>query len=190
MHAETHFTPVLVARYAARLLAPTAGMRVLDIGSGAGKFCVAAAAEVPDCEFIGVEWRPHLVSVANQLARDLGISNVRFICADALTIDWSSYDSFYLFNPFAESICGEAFALDRTIELVSDDFALYVDGVRDRLARARIGTRVVTFHGYGAAPPHGYQVSASDPIGSERLKVWIKTSAVTSDVDAEALNPP
>src|SRR5262245_28809992 len=75
IRADMHFTPVEVARLAARLLASSPGMTVLDVGAGAGKFCLVAALAVPDCEFVGVELRPHLVDLANALARNLGIHN-------------------------------------------------------------------------------------------------------------------
>jgi len=189
VHAAMHFTPVEIARDAARLLAARPGMRVLDIGSGPGKFCVAAAAAVPTCEFVGVEWRPHLVDVANRLARDLAIPNVRFICADALALDWSGFEAFYLFNPFAESLWDATFKLDSTIDHEEDDFASYVAGVRQRLALAPVGTRVVTYHGYGAPPPLGYEMSVSEPGRSPLLELWVKTRAVFDESIANEFEP-
>ena len=40
--ADKHWTPLKVAKYAVDFLVPEAGAKVLDIGSGAGKFCLAA----------------------------------------------------------------------------------------------------------------------------------------------------
>lgn len=169
------FTPVDVAAYAARLLAPEAGMTVLDVGSGAGKFCITAALAVPTAEFVGIEWRPHLVDVANALARDLGATNARFIQGDALELDWSPFDSFYLFNPFGEHLYSKDWRLDNTLELDPENYNESVCGVRHKLARAAVGTRVVTYHGFGAPPPRGYSPSREDPIGCKRLELWIKT---------------
>ncbi len=183
VQASTHFTPVDVARYAARLLAPTPGMSVLDVGAGAGKFCIAAALAVPDCEFVGVEWRPHLVELATALARELGVTNARFVCGDALELDWSTFDSFYLYNPFAEQLFEPVFALDRTIDFDPETFAACVTGTRCKLARARVGTRVVTYHGFGALPPLGYEASSEDPIGCERLDLWVKAHAIADEND-------
>lgn len=42
--AERHWTPVAVARMAAAYLAEEPGVKVLDIGAGAGKFCLVGAA--------------------------------------------------------------------------------------------------------------------------------------------------
>lgn len=177
VQAPTHFTPVEVARRAARLLAPSPGMTVLDVGSGAGKLCLVAALAAPDCEFVGIERRPHLVDVATALARELGVRNARFLHGDALALDWSRFDSFYFYNPFAEQLQTEHFALDRTIERDPALFVTSIFGVRRKLASARIGTRVVTFHGLGAPLPPGYTEPSVDAAGNERLTLWIKTEA-------------
>jgi tRNA G46 methylase TrmB len=86
------------------MLAPEPGMSVLDVGAGAGKFCITAALAMPNAQFVGIEWRPHLVRFATRLAREWSLSNVRFVHGDALALDWSLYDAFYLYNPFAEQI--------------------------------------------------------------------------------------
>jgi len=178
VHAATFFTPVHVAAYAARLLAPARGMRVLDVGAGAGKFCIAAGLAVPTSEFVGVEWRPHLVDLANALARELCVPNVRFIHGDALELDWSTFDSFYFFNPFAEQLTDKQPVLDRTIEIDPDNFIRCVYGVREKLAGARVDTRVVTYHGFGAPPPRGYERSLTEPVLCRRLELWIKTRII------------
>jgi SAM-dependent methyltransferase len=175
IQASVHFTPIGVAALAARLLAPEPGMTVLDVGAGVGKFCIGAALAVPHADFVGVEWRPHLVRLAGQLAGALGLSNTRFIHADALDVDWSAYDAFYFYNPFAEQLFSSAFVLDRTIDFDPDNFMPYVTEARARLAMARIGTRVVTYHGFGAPPPLGYELVCKERIGTDRVELWIKT---------------
>jgi len=178
VRASTFFTPVHVAECAARLLTTSPGTTVLDVGAGAGKFCIAAALAVPSCKFIGVEWRPHLVALANALADELAVPNVRFIHGDALDLDWSSFDSFYFFNPFAEQSDESEFRLDRTIDVDPDNFIRCVYGAREKLASARVGTRVVTYHGFGASPPRGYEPSREDPVHCRRLQLWVKTQII------------
>ncbi len=174
MKSSVHFTPVAVARCAARLLAPRPGMRVLDVGSGPGKFCVIAACEVPEATFTGVEIRPHLVHMAHKLASRVGVQNVSFVHADAMDVDWSAYDAFYFYNPFAEQL-HEAFLLDRSLSFEPSKFAEYVTAVRQRLSAAALGTRVVTYHSFGAPAPLGYEYIESHVIGTDRLELWIKT---------------
>jgi len=174
--AALHFTPVDVARYAAGLLAPDPGMFVLDVGAGAGKFCIAAALAVPNARFVGVEQRPHLVRFATRLASEWAVSNVRFVLGQALDLDWSLYDAFYFYNPFGEQLFEPALLLDHTIDFDPASFALYVMGARQRLGQARLGTRLVTYHGYGGSPPQGYELVSVTSIGTDAVELWIKTT--------------
>jgi predicted RNA methylase len=178
MKSSVHFTPVAVAKYAARLLAPRPGMRVLDVGAGPGKFCVVAAREMPSATFVGVELRPHLVRMARKLASRSGIENVGFIEANAMDIDWTEFDAFYFYNPFAEQLQGAGFALDRSMRLEPSKFVEYVSGARQRLSVAPIGTRVVTYHSFGAPAPHGYDFVESHAIGTDHLELWVKTRQI------------
>ncbi|MCH5676622.1 class I SAM-dependent methyltransferase [Streptomyces gilvus] len=59
------------------------GMRVLDLGSGAGDVSFLAAELVgPSGEVIGIEQSPDAVALATARARQLGVGNVRFIEGD------------------------------------------------------------------------------------------------------------
>lgn len=175
LKSSVHFTPVAVGKYAARLLAPRPGMRVLDVGAGPGKFCVIAAREVPTATFVGVEMRPHLVHMARKLASRAGVENVRFVNANAMDIAWAEFDAFYFYNPFAEHLHDGRFALDHSLGSDPSKFLEYVTGARQRLAVARVGTRVVTYHSFGAPAPHGYDLIESHAIGTDRLELWVKT---------------
>ena len=159
-------------------------MSVLDVGAGAGKFCLAAALAMPSVQFVGAEWRPHLVRFATRIAHESGQANARFVAVDALALDWSRYDAFYFYNPFAEQLFDPKVALDRTIDLEAANFVRYVTAVRQRLACARLGTRVVTYHGLGAPLPPGYERTRADAIGTDRVELWIKTQASTGAAES------
>jgi SAM-dependent methyltransferase len=59
------------------------GMRVLDIGSGAGDVALLAADLVgPTGEVVGVEVAPETIAIADGRVAGAGLSNVRFVCAD------------------------------------------------------------------------------------------------------------
>lgn len=186
MKSALHLTPVAVARQAAHLLAPEAGMRVLDVGAGPGKFCMIAASEVPTCTFVGVELRPHLVELAHELAARRGIANARFVDGDAMALDWADYDSFYFYNPFAEHLQDPTLLLDRTLAVDPSHFLDYVLGARARLDAARIGTRVVTYHGLGAPPPSGYDLVNTRATGTDHLELWIKRRQPVTSTDGAA----
>jgi len=62
---------------------------VLDVGSGAGKFCLIGAAST-GATFVGVEQRPRLVRIARETSRRAGVTNVEFIHDNAMSLDWGS----------------------------------------------------------------------------------------------------
>lgn len=163
LKAFVHFTPIPIARRAARLLAPRSGMRILDVGSGAGKFCIIAAHELPNATLVGVEQRKHLVHVATRLAERWCVANTTFIHGDAFALDWSDFDAFYFFNPFAEQLFQPCQVLDATIEHGPKHYIRYLAATYDRLAKARAGTRVVTHHGLGTPLPMGYERAPDSP---------------------------
>lgn len=173
-HADVHFTPAMVARRAAALLAPTGTEWVLDVGAGVGKLCSLAAKMAPDAVFVGIERRQHLVTIARRIARELDLTNVLFLHGDATEVDWSLFDSFYFYNPFAEYLPKRISSIDAHIELDPAHHAFYVAHVEGQLARARQGARVVTYHGFGGAIPPGYELAAEVPIATDRLELWIK----------------
>jgi hypothetical protein len=177
VHAEHHFTPVGVARRAARLLVDKPGACILDVGAAVGKFCIVGA-EHTDGVFVGVEQRPRLARVATAIASALGLPNVTFHHADLVEIDWTPFDGIYLFNPFAEHLPQFRDPIDRSIDLCPALYRFYVHFVLERLAEAKTGTRVVTYHGFGAPPPKGYVLKADEACGTGRLALWIKEAVV------------
>lgn len=102
--APKHWTPLAVARKAARFLAPEKGMHILDVGSGVGKFCLAAAYYAPNAHFYGIEQRKDLVSCAQSAAKLLELDNVSFIHGNFTQLDLRSYDHIYFFNAFYENL--------------------------------------------------------------------------------------
>jgi Methyltransferase domain len=88
------WTPVWVARRAAARFAERGVRRVLDVGSGPGKFCIVAASAQPELEFCGIEQREQLVESANDLAQRLHVGNSEFSVGDALAASWHSLVGF------------------------------------------------------------------------------------------------
>jgi len=76
--SEQHWTPLDVCIRAAELLVTDERSTVLDVGSGAGKFCLIGAAST-GATFVGVEQRPRLVRIARETSRRAGVTNVEFI---------------------------------------------------------------------------------------------------------------
>lgn len=157
------WTPVDVARQAARWLVTKPGVRVLDLGSGVGKFCFIGALST-NGHFTGIERHQPWVQLSQRLMFRYHIPHVEFIAGDLQEIDFSGYSAFYLFNAFGEnaSDSDEGFAS-------ADACAPYI---RRQLAAMPSGTRVVTFCGGPINEWLGYQLENSAFNGW--LNLWVK----------------
>jgi SAM-dependent methyltransferase len=171
--SELHWTPVEVCELAARRLAPKAGERVLDVGSGVGKFCVIGARVTPGI-FVGVEVRPRLVEQAWAAAAALKAERVSFICSDAFDLDWSVYDCLYLYNPFEEATFAPPYLVDSQLALGDDVRREHVAETSRRLSKLRSGTRVATYHGFGGKMPPRFRRTFKASAGTGELEVWIR----------------
>ena len=68
----------------------TEGMRVLEVGSGAGDVALTLAELVgPEGWVVGVDLNPAILETARQRATDAGIQNVEFVAGDARTLDFT-----------------------------------------------------------------------------------------------------
>ena len=92
--ASNHWTPLSVARKAAQFLAAEKNVRILDIGSGVGKFCLSAAFFMPNATYYGVEQRKSLIDDAEAARQILGLKNVSFIHGNFTQLDFKNYDHF------------------------------------------------------------------------------------------------
>ena len=168
-----HWTPVDVALRAAALLAPGHCARVLDVGSGVGKVCLIGAATT-SATWFGIEQDADMVGAANTAAGQMRIERrARFIHGDLDAVDWTTFDAFYLFNPFAEILHASAGdALTRRERYVAS-----IDFVQRRLADTAPGTRVVTYHGFGGEMPLGFDLIHREAAREDELQLWIKRTA-------------
>ena len=77
------------------------GERVLDIGCGGGGTTIAIAQAVaPSGEVVGIDISPDLTTASTQRAKEAGVSNIRFICADGATIQIADGPFDRLFSRF------------------------------------------------------------------------------------------
>ncbi|MDC0741114.1 class I SAM-dependent methyltransferase [Polyangium mundeleinium] len=171
--SHRYWTPVDVARHAATLFAKHGARRVLDIGAGMGKFCVVAALTT-DLEVSGVEQREGLVVAGRELLATYAIPRVTLIHGTLDDVDFDAYDGFYLFNPFEEGTFAPSEWVDRTIPLSEQRASEDAARVEAALARARRGTCVVTFHGFGGALPPGFVYLPEETRGIPFLRLWVK----------------
>jgi predicted RNA methylase len=171
--SSQHWTPIAVAARAAEILRASGATRVLDIGSGPGKFCIVGAL-VTELAFYGVEQRPWLVNVARESAHRLGAHRAHFEHANVTDVSFEPYDAFYLFNPFYEQISHFVRQVDRSINRSRATYDRYVLAVKRKLAATRLGTTVVTYNGFGGVVPPSFAQVGQESAGSDQLEIWAR----------------
>jgi len=169
--AARHWTPLNIARMAAHFLASHTGAKVLDIGSGAGKFCLAGAYYKPNAVFYGVEQRKHLVDNARTARDMLGLQNVHFLCQNLTQLDFKEYDHFYFYNSFYENLA-DTEKIDDKVICSPHLYNYYTRCLYKKLDEMPAGTRLVTFHTIEDKIPAGYHL-VEEQAGS-LLKFWMK----------------
>lgn len=169
--SKIHWTPIPVVRKAASFLAQAPGAKILDIGSGIGKFCIAGAQLFPDSEFHGIEQRKNLVDYAKMAKKVNGTENVHFAHGNFTQLDFQNYDSFYFYNSFGENLIDIAH-IDESVEHSSSLYIYYSNYLYNELNYRPKGTRLVTFHGFDHQIPYCYHLEESHNQGV--LRMWIK----------------
>lgn len=168
--SQKHWSPLAVAQKAAQFLAEP-GARILDIGSGVGKFCLAAAHYYPDTFFFGVEQRHELVLCAEAAKNYLQLSNVHFVFANMTQVNFDEFDHFYFYNAFYENIDVED-PIDDAIETSYSLYRYYTSYLYTVLEQRPAGTRLATYHGMEEEIPASYTLA--DVSCDTLLKMWIK----------------
>jgi len=170
--SEFHFTPVKVAKVAAHYLVNRPGARVLDIGSGAGKFCIVGAA-CTEGEFTGIEQRKNLHQLAQKLSERFQLSNIQNVHSNIIDIDFEAFDAIYYFNAFYENIVQHC-AIDQEVSLDKTFYNLYTQYMREQLCKMPIGTRLATYFSFLDEVPDCYKVQSAD--FDLKLKLWRKVA--------------
>jgi SAM-dependent methyltransferase len=169
--AARHWTPLQVTQLVAPFLVTHPGVKVLDIGSGVGKFCLAGAYYKPHASFYGIEQRKDLVKHAVKAKDKLGLQNVHFIHSNITELDFSQYHHFYFFNSFYENLL-ENDRIDDKVTCSTYLFNYYHKQLYRKLEAMPAGTRVATFHCLNDKIPPEYHVV--DSYMGTLLKCWIK----------------
>ena len=159
--ARRHWTPLNVARQAVQFLVPEDGVRVLDIGSGVGKFCLCAAYYKPEALFYGVEQRNNLVGHAEVAKNILGLVNVSFVHGNFTRLNLKQYDHFYFYNSFYENLRGTP-KIDNNISFSETLYYYYNRYLFKQLEEMPVGTRVVTRCSWEDKIPSSYRMVNTD----------------------------
>lgn len=170
-----YWTPVRVATRAAQWLDYFGARSVADIGSGVGKFCVAAALG-GSCQFIGIEHRARLVTAARELARTFEVEDrIDFVQSTLSDATWPRADAYYLYNPFGENLCQIEYQLDGHVELGVERYKREIAAAERFIEHAPRGTFLLTYNGFGGRVPDSYEEIAVDRDQPYELRMWRKT---------------
>ena len=170
MLARRHWTPLHIAELATTFLASDGG-RILDIGSGVGKYCLAAAYQAPDAHFFGIEQRKYLIGHALRAQKKLGVRNVSFINGNFTQLNLNEFDHFYFFNSFYENI-DDLDRIDDSIAYSESLYEYYILYLYKGLEQMPRGTKIVTYHSFEEEIPPGYRLM--DTMSDGDLKFWLK----------------
>jgi hypothetical protein len=169
-HSARHFTPVKIAISAAKYLADKPTNKILDIGSGVGKFCCVGST-VSDAQFYGVEKRKALTNLSNKIKRNYKLVNTHFLNDDFTKLDFSQFNGIYFFNSFHESFDSSC-VIDETSKVSLTSYKKYHDDLSLKLNECHSGTRLVTFHTFKNKIPASFQFIKMNKTGL--LKFYIK----------------
>lgn len=168
---DVHWTPLLVAFKAMQFLKTAPGDKILDIGSGIGKFCLAGAYYKPQAFFYGIEQRRNLIEHAVAAKDLLGFRNVEFLQGDFTQLDLKEFNHFYFFNSFGENLADQ-YRIDESIDYSAELYYYYSTYLRNKLDSMPPGTRFVSYCSMDDEIPLSYQLVKTLYEGN--LKFWIR----------------
>jgi len=175
--SSEYWTPLAVALRAAQWLDELEVQRVVDIGAGPGKFCVAVAL-ASRCQLIGLEHRPRLVGIAQALAREFELDDrASFLLGSLQAGSLPAAGAYYLYNPFGENLHGPGGFLADDVELGCDRYALDIGSAQQAFRNAPRGTLVLTYNGFGGCMPASYEPLRVDRDLPCVLRLWRKVRA-------------
>jgi hypothetical protein len=166
------WSPLVVARRAAAWFRDEGIRTVVDVGSGAGKFCVAGALCGP-CRFIGLEQRPFLVKSARGLARLFDVTDrVQFVLGSLGEVPTPAADAYYFFNPFGDYSVGLHPRAEQDRAAVAEQYARDVAAAEELVRAAPDGTCVLALNGFGGRLASGYNLIKVDWDVPGGLRLW------------------
>jgi hypothetical protein len=167
-----YWTPVSVALTGAAWLRDAGADSTLDVGSGAGKFCIVAAL-ARNLEIQGVEQRATLIESAEHAARAYRATTA-FHHTTIQNVDPRRFTAFYFYNPFGENQYPSEDRFDDLVELSSTRALRDVTHAECWLDTAPAGTLALTYHGFGGRVPDTYALLKELQCRGGPLRLWQK----------------
>ncbi|MBK7034843.1 MAG: methyltransferase domain-containing protein [Bacteroidetes bacterium] len=168
--SAVHWTPVSVASKAAAWLVYKEGDKILDIGSGAGKFCFVGAITTKG-HFTGVEKIKKLCDISKKIQKKENLPNITFLHDDIKNISLKGYSGIYFYNAFHELIL-ENDTIENPALIAEQMYYDYSNYLYEQLENLPVNTRLVTYYGHINQVPNNYRLVDSD--FENELKFWVK----------------
>lgn len=169
--SDRHWTSVYVAKVAADFLCNQRPVKVLDIGSGVGKFCFVGAALHPDSEFHGIDIRENFINLSDQLKEQHQLTNASFFLQDVMEMNLTGYHGIYFFNSFQEKIDPTS-AIDHNSEVSVEQYIQYTNHIFNELNKVPAGTKLVTYFSEDFCVPNSFKLLQTHFNGE--LKFYLK----------------
>lgn len=190
-HSEQFWTCVEAARVACEWLSEFRVERLLDVGSGVGKFCTLASLLL-NRRVWGLERRGSLVFESRRLAQRLD-AEVVFVEGDVCSYSSRGFDAFYLYNPFGEYLFNDGNRLDADSPSTPAEYVRSATAVEAWLRGAPRGAVVVTYNGLGGRIPGSFVARRSKVVRGNTLRLWVKEREESLDshfeVEGEIVSP-
>lgn len=169
--ARMHWSPLYITQKVMSYLAQNDKVKVLDIGSGVGTFCLGGAFYKPSAVFFGIEQRKNLIKHAENARNNLGFQNVQFIHGNFTQLNLNEFDHFYFYNAFFENLDGTD-KIDNEIAYSNELYHYYNIYLYNQLERMPLGTKVATYCSWDDEIPPSYKLAETH--FNNLLKFWIK----------------
>jgi hypothetical protein len=151
------WSPLEVAARASQWFTELRIKNVVDIGSGVGKFCIAAALG-SRCRFVGVERHSYLVEVASNLSRLFSVEHqVEFISGVFGEMPLPKAECYYLFNPFGDNLFDLGDGLHEDPDASQARYLREVEQTELLLRALPAGAYVLTYNGFGGTLPDDFE---------------------------------
>lgn len=139
-----HFSSFYACKQALDFFGSDESVRVLDIGSGIGKFCFLGAL-LSKCHFTGIELRESLYNWAEKVRSASHMNQIQFILGDFKNLHFESFNCFYLFNPFMEYKDVKR-KIDASILTGKEAYIQLLHTLFNKLDMLPKGIKLVTYH--------------------------------------------
>lgn len=176
-----YWTPLRVVKRAAEWLDEVNARHVVDIGSGAGKFCVATAM-LSRALFTGLEQNRSLVGSARALAKVFGVDGrVTFVHGVFGAIATPAADAYYLYNPFGNYWFDSRRDTEPHSVCTAERRLQEVASVERFIETVPRGTHLLTYHGFGGRMPRCCRLIHVDLTLPGGLRLWRKEGRAPFD---------